>query len=179
MNSTTTTKVYTGIGSRETPEDVLHLMGEIAFKLAMRDWTVRTGGAPGADDAFAQGARQVEASAAELYLPWKDFEGWTWETLSVALSEPQAEAYEIAAQFHPAWHRLGRGGRALHARNVHQVLGRDVTAPEITSFIICWTKNGKPVGGTAQALRLAAHYEVPVYNLGDPKTLALYRDLVL
>jgi hypothetical protein len=172
-------KVYTGIGSRETPEDVLDLIHDLAYRLASKGWVVRTGGAPGADDAFAQGARTYEAASAELYLPWKDFEGWTWETLSVALSAPQPEAYDIAAQFHPAWYRLGKAGRAFHARNVHQVLGRDVGSPELTSFIVCWTKNGKPVGGTAQALRIADHYKIPVYNLGNQVTLDLFHDLVL
>jgi hypothetical protein len=28
--------------------------------------------------------------------------------------------------FHPAWSRLTRGVRALHARNCHQVLGADL-----------------------------------------------------
>lgn len=172
-------KVYTGIGSRETPQEALDTMETMAEKLASRGWVVRTGGAPGADDAFAQGARSHEAAAAELYLPWEDFNGWTWETLSVARKTPQEEAYAIAEQYHPAWFRLGKGGRALHARNVHQVLGFDVTAPQLTSFIVCWTKNGKLVGGTAQALRLAEAYKIPVFNLGTPGVLDAFTDLVL
>jgi len=179
MTPTATSKVYTGIGSRETPQDVLDTMNQIAFKLALRAWKVRTGGAPGADDAFAQGARSVDAAAAEIYLPWKDFEGWTWDTLSVARSEPQEEAYLIAENFHPAWYRLGRGGRALHARNAHQVLGFDVTEPQLTSFIVCYTKGGKLAGGTAQALRMAEHYRVPIFNLGAPGVFDFFHDLVL
>lgn len=154
-------------------------MHDLAYKMAVKGWTVRTGGAPGADDAFAQGARSYTDTAAELYLPWEDFNGWTWDTFSVARKTPQEEAYAIAEQHHPAWYRLGKGGRALHARNVHQVLGSDVTAPELTSFIICWTKNGKLVGGTAQALRLAAAYKIPVFNLGSLGVLDLFHDLVL
>jgi hypothetical protein len=172
------TKVYCGIGSRETPPEVLDVMHSLAFRLAIKGWKVRSGGAPGADDSFTQGARLVDLSSAELYLPWEDFNDWTWDTLSVARKTPQDEAYVIAEQFHPTWYRLGKGGRALHARNVHQVLGFDVTAPELTKFIICWTKNGKLVGGTAQALRLAAAYKIPVFNLGVPGVLDLFSDLV-
>lgn len=172
-------KVYTGIGSRETPIDVLELMEAIAYHLSKKKWVVRTGGAPGADDAFAQGAREHGADAAELYLPFENFNGWKWDTFSVARKEPQPEAYAIAEKYHPAWYRLGKNGRAFHARNVHQVLGFDVTEPELTSFVLCWTKNGRKVGGTAQALRIAEDYKIPIYNLGHESTLALFGALVL
>jgi hypothetical protein len=44
---------YAGIGARHTPPDVLALMHRIAGALAQRCWVLRTGGAPGADQAFA------------------------------------------------------------------------------------------------------------------------------
>jgi hypothetical protein len=33
-------------------------------------------------------------------------------------------------------------------------------------FVLCWTPGGKDVGGTAQALRIARHYDIYVCNLG-------------
>ena len=46
---------------------------------------------------------------------------------------------------------------------MYQVLGEDLQTP--TSFIVCWTKDGKASGGTGQALRVAKKYDIPVFNL--------------
>jgi hypothetical protein len=78
----------------------------------------------------------------------------------------------MASRFHPAWASLRAGVRPLHARNCHQVLGADLTSP--ARFVLCWTPDGsldgrgRRVGGTGQALRIAHHYGVPVFNLARP-----------
>ncbi len=51
------------------------------------------------------------------------------------------------------------------ARNCHQVLGCDLRTP--SDFIICWTKNGKGLGGTGQALRIAKEYNIPIFDIGN------------
>ena len=48
--------VYAGIGSRATPRAVLEQMTVMAAWLARRGWHLHTGGAAGADTAFAAGA---------------------------------------------------------------------------------------------------------------------------
>jgi len=166
-------KVYTGIGSRETPLDVRrYLIRPLADKLAAEGWTLRSGNAPGADQAFSRAHLATGCNdKIELYLPWPTFEaeaidGWLYTI--VARSRPQLEAYTIAAYFHPAWHSMSHGEKALHARNVHQVLGRDVTSPILSRFVVCWTRNAAGGGGTGQALRVARHYGVPVFDLADP-----------
>ncbi len=53
--------------------------------------------------------------------------------------------------------------KKLHARNCFQILGYDLNSP--SEFIICWTKSGKLVGGTAQGLRIAIKYNIKIYNL--------------
>jgi hypothetical protein len=91
----------------------------------------------------------------------------------LVLSEPTPAAYELAARFHPAWSRLTRGVRALHARNCHQVLGADLASP--ARFVLCWTPDGsldgrgRNVGGTGQALRIAHHHGIAIFNLARPK----------
>jgi hypothetical protein len=165
-------KPYLGCGSRETPNSICHLFTDIAEALADARYTLRTGGAPGADNAFLMGALPVDAERVELYLPWSKFEGWAIGTT------PQAEAFEIAAQFHPAWGNLKQGAKKLHARNVHQVLGPDVTAPIRSKFIICWTEGGKMMGGTAQALRMAEAYDIHVFNAGTKEGESLVRTVL-
>lgn len=170
-------RAYAGIGSRETPADVRELMTCIARQLGARGWTLRSGAADGADRAFEEGAWDaamvpygVRGPKPEIYLPWASFNDGSRVMLGKRyyVTEPQPEAFEIAARFHPAWDRLGRGPRALHARNAHQILGPDVTKPVVSRFVICWTKGGAGGGGTGQALRMAKHYGVEVFDLALP-----------
>lgn len=169
---------YTGIGSRETPEEALRLFERISYLLAKRGWVVRSGGAPGADEAFICDALLWSKDSVEIYLPWPGFNNWDWDEDIKMLEEPQPEAFDIAAKYHPHWQYLKQGAKKLHARNVHQILGEDVLAPKLTEFVLCWTKNGKVVGGTAQAIRIANDYGVPVFNLGNPSTYMLFSDII-
>ncbi len=166
-----TQRTYAGIGSRATPPAVLEQMTRAARWLSARGWVLRTGMATGADQAFYRGASAH--GPLELYLPWPSFEARARAAISSAeqlvLGEPTPAACQLAASFHPAWARLTRAVRALHARNCHQVLGADLESP--ARFVLCWTPDGsldgrgRRVGGTGQALRLAHHPGLPVFNL--------------
>lgn len=48
-------KYYTGIGSRETPEDIQSWMKAFAIRMQKHGYTLRSGGAGGADSAFEHG----------------------------------------------------------------------------------------------------------------------------
>jgi hypothetical protein len=52
------------------------------------------------------------------------------------------------------------------ARNYRQIRGLD--APD-SKFVICWTPNGELKGGTAQAIKIAKNYGIPVFNLAIEK----------
>lgn len=151
---------YTGIGSRKTPSTVLEKMMDIAKNLAFHGWTLRSGHADGADKAFELGAGLYPK---EIYLPWAGFGGSDSEFhLGNFIEVIQQQAMDLAAEFHPAWNRCSRGARLLHTRNVFQILGQDLATR--SKFVICWSPGS---GGTEQALRIAAHYNVPVLNLYD------------
>jgi hypothetical protein len=162
---------YAGIGSRATPPAVLDLMERAGSMLAREGWVLRTGMAAGADQAFYRGASAH--GAFELYLPWPTFQHDARlparGTEQFVLEAPSCAAYQLAERFHPAWSRLPRAVRALHARNCHQVLGCDLASP--ARFVLCWTPDGsldgrgRHVGGTGQALRLAHHHGIVVFNL--------------
>lgn len=163
-------RTYAGIGSRETPMEMLGLMTLLGFHLALQGWTLRSGGAPGADTAFEMGAinalHEEGVVRPEIYLPWEGFED---RYKFVALKEPQPEAVEIAKEFHPAWDKLRQGGQKLMGRNVHQMMGPNVNKPTYNTFVICWTPGGKGGGGTGQALRIAKRFgPQEVYDLGRP-----------
>ena len=147
---------YAGIGSRETPQEFLKLFTKVATYLSKKGYILRSGGANGSDLAFEKG---VQNNLKEIYLPWNGFNG---STSKLVVSDKRA--FEIAEKYHPYWYNLKQGAKKLQARNSHQVLGLDLNTP--SSFIICWTKGGKMVGGTLQALRMAKDYNIPIFNCG-------------
>lgn len=169
MPDLSTPCAWAGVGSRQTPADVIALMTRIARRMAELGHTLRSGAAPGADTAFESGHREVcGAERLEIYLPWRGFEG---RQDGVMRDHPSLRAEAIAARLHPGWARLTRGARLLHARNSHQVLGSELDYA--ASFILCWTPDGATVaretsaktGGTGQAVRVAGWADVPVHNL--------------
>lgn len=162
---------YAGIGSREAPENILQLMMDIGFAMAQKDWILRSGGAGGADIAFEIGARRAKGSM-EIYVPWK---GFNYEDrarligpahLDVVVNDPLPQARTIASHVHPNWGACSEGARKLHTRNVSQVMGMDLSTH--SKAVICWTPNAAGGGGTGQAIRLAKHIGIPVYDLANP-----------
>jgi hypothetical protein len=150
-------RFYAGIGSRETPKDILVWMESIAANLETMGYTLRSGGAAGADMAFENGV-QDEINQ-RIYLPWHKFN----QRKGIVMGSVP-EYTRIAQQFHPAWSRLSPGARMLMTRNVAQVLGF-WPEPQMSDFVICWTPEGKGGGGTGQAVRIAKANGIRVFDL--------------
>jgi hypothetical protein len=146
-------KYYAGIGSRETPVELKEKIKTVVEHLNQKNYTLRSGGAQGADSFFEE-----FASKKEIYLPWMGFNNNT-----SLLFNPTTESFLTAERYHPRFKSLSNGAKKLMARNCHQVLGLDLKTP--VDFVVCWTKNGTVNGGTGQALRIAEAYDIPVYNL--------------
>ena len=151
---------YTGIGSRRTPIEISVLMTKIALKLSNTGlWTVRSGGAAGADAAFEIGT--ALSGLIEIYRP----------------KHATPEALKMAESVHPAWNRCSDYAKQLHARNCFQVLGPSLDSP--SKYVICWTPDGAEhrhetsinTGGTGQAIRIASLYKVPVFNMANSARL--------
>lgn len=168
-------KYYTGVGSRDTPPDILSLMERVAEKLSFEGWVLRSGGAAGADLAFQRGALDREQVWPErplplVYLPWKNFqqhiqESYPAQYVVVSYSDYKDKARELVSEVHPAWEKCSQGAKALHTRNAFQVLGDTLSEP--SKFCILWappTKDGVK-GGTNTAYQLCLRHGVPVYNL--------------
>jgi len=141
----------------------------MATKLARKEIVLRSGAAAGADSAFESGCDFANGPK-EIYLPWEGCHGRTMEECGIyelTSFSPgvRNRAEKIAAEIHPAWGNCGVQARAMHARNICQVLGADLLTP--TMFVICWTPDGKATGGTRTAIILARSYKIPVFNLGS------------
>ena len=152
--------VYAGIGSRSTPRAVLHSMTVMAAWLARRGWHLHTGGAAGADTAFAAGA---PAGRRTLFLPWPGYRGCGGPDCCTLSADEMDRCLAIAATIHPAWHRCSSAVRKLHARNA-AILGVHSASP--VDAVACFTARGEPTGGTGLGIRIARAHAIPVLNLG-------------
>lgn len=179
--------VYTGIGSRQTPDNMLCLMRQLGYQLACQGWLLRSGGADGADYAFESGvadylsqSNELSVSRHRIYLPGQRLK--TQQRIVYAdpyngyinsqLFPNWERAKKIASNVHPAWHRVEKKPWvvALHARNCYQVLGDTLSFP--SQLVVYWapiTPSGDIKGGTRTAVKLADYYQIPTYNLACPK----------
>jgi len=144
-------KIYAGIGSRETPDDILKTMTSIAKTLEVMGYLLRSGGAIGADTAFENGI--VNEPNKDIIYPYQ--------------ATPQA--IELASRLHPNWAACTGDTPMKHGRNSMIILGRDLMVP--VNFVICWTEDAKLKGGTAMGIRIANYHRIPVFNLADPASL--------
>jgi hypothetical protein len=158
--------IYTGIGSRNTPDKILDSMQDWAIELNFEfDAILRSGAAPGADAAFEEGCDKWNGRK-EIFLPWRNFQKNPSTYYNIT-----NDAMKIAAEFHDAWKYLKQPVKLLMARNVYQVLGMYLDRP--SDFVVCWTPDGcinrnertKETGGTGQAIAIASEYGIPVFNL--------------
>lgn len=171
---------YAGIGSRNTPDDILKKMEVIAQILGKRGYCLRSGRAKGADSAFENGCNKV-GGMKEIYLPWKNFgEKWGMEKSKSDVEKPSEQAMVLAKSLVEEYKDFDMNAERwvwlLVSRNMHQILGNDLNDP--VKFVICYTKNGEDAGGTRWALRLARNHNIPIYNLGFKGTLEKYLDKI-
>ena len=158
---------YAGIGARATPAAVLADMQVMAGWLARTGWNLATGGADGADTAFAGGA---PAGQRTIWLPWRGYNGLRGPDCRVLSAAAMSACMEIAAPLHPAWYRCSPAVRKLHARNA-AVLG--VTFDRPVDAVVAWTAEGRVEGGTGIAIRIAEAHGIPVFNLGTMEPRAV------
>ena len=143
---------YAGIGSRRrTPKSIHNLMTSIAVKLEDQNYILRSGHALGADQAFEAG---VSNPLNKQIFTAKD---------------ATPEAIRIASEFHPFWDNCDDYAKKLHGRNVFIILGKDLKSP--VKFVICFTPDGKAIGGTGLGMRIADFYQIPIFNLYFPSVI--------
>jgi len=149
-------KWYAGVGSRKTPLNIQERMRNYAKKMAEEGWVLRSGGAIGADTAFATGAVRA-GGLAEIFTP----------------DEATEEAIELASKFHPAWHKCSPWVRKAHGRNAMVVLGYSLKA--YCKHVVLWAPTERMMlsgevinvmGGTGMAFRIAKAYDIPVRIMG-------------
>ena len=153
--------IYAGIGSRETPKDVLDLFYKIGKALAKKNFTLRSGHADGSDIAFENGCDSVNGDK-EIWLPWKGFNNST----SKYIISNDSKAYGYAEENIQGFKYIkSQGAKKCIARDVLQVLGEDLNI--LVDFVVCWTEGGKLKGGTRHAINISNQNNIPVFNRGS------------
>jgi hypothetical protein len=157
--SGTPTMTYAGVGSRNTPPEVLKQMTELAKELEKKGYTLNTGDAVGADTAFGKGTNKKTVFTAD---------------------DATNKTRVIAKEIHPKPDALAGKSLDLQARNTNQVFGKNLDTP--VDFIVVWTPNGetradqrvyfgktsdKNTGGTGQAIALAQLKGITVINMAN------------
>lgn len=158
-----------------------------ARMMAERKIILRSGKADGADASFQRGAQDYfninnishdcEYSP-EIYIPWEGFKTSATLINSWDISEWPLECYELASKIHPCWERLSQGAMNLHARNICQVLGKDLSSP--SSVVLYWTKgrDNEVFGGTSTAVNLARKYSIPTIKIGSESWVKKLRNII-
>jgi hypothetical protein len=153
--SSVLTMTYAGIGSRQTPSEVLKQMTEMAKQLESKGYTLNTGitfrgKEEGADKAFSDGTTKKN-----LFSPEKQ--------------GARAKEQTIAKEMHPNPGALSGGGLKLMARNTNQVFGDNLDKP--VDFVLFYAKETsnplRPEGGTGQAVEMARRKGIPTINMAD------------
>jgi len=172
-NSNEEIKYYTGIGARNTPENILELIRKISQHLCSTGYILRSGGAEGADSAFEDGSSNNK----EIFLPWPGFNGnkskyngEDWKYKKIHLN--------LARKHHPVFDTLKSTVKKLMVRNSAQILGKD-SKDKLSEFVICYTSDGKTSGGTGQAIRLAQSMGIKIYNLYDSDVRKKFEKIIL
>jgi len=137
---------YAGIGSRQTPPEILSQMTDIAKELESKGYILRTGDAKGADKSFREGTGNSEIYRAD-------------DATDVTRA--------IAKEIHPNPDALTDYALDLMARNTNQVFGENLDTP--VDFVLYWAKESnnpmRPQGGTGQAVEMANLKGIPTINM--------------
>lgn len=141
-------KFYAGIGSRTTPKEECEKITRIAEALERKGFILRSGGAEGADEAFAVGVKDPQ------------------NKIVLRPKHSTAAAEELASKVHPMWSACKEYVRKLHGRNAQIVFGQNLHQP--ASFVLAWTLN-PTYGGTSLGIKLAKAAHIPVFNLASPE----------
>ena len=151
------------IGSRDTPPIILDWMVETGAALVRAGYEIRSGNAPGADQAWARGGNSADPRRVTLCLPWEDFEeaaivpGNVVRVLKLAESDHYVRDVRDT---HPNFGVLTSGAVRLHARNAMIVEGAHLVLGALNP-----TKPGG--GGTGSAFRIAQRYKIATFNVAD------------
>lgn len=175
------TTYYAGIGHRSVSYEVFCELSEVADLLNTLEFSLRSGGAMGADTAFYEGAGNP---LSEIYRPEMlasdPFLVQQCDSILLgksALQERPLSDASVPMTAKRYKNNIASGNIDLHRRNVLIMTGtrllREGSADAnrlktITRFVVCYMADDRT--GTGIAVRIARSLNIPVLNLcGEPR----------
>lgn len=166
----------TVIGHRDAPRAVCQTLYEYCIRFLSLGLAGRSGGADGADSALTQAVFDYfyddKPNGCEIYLPRSFFNGlstntpgWGGALLDATSLDNYKDALKIASEVHPNWKACKPYVRSLHARNVYEVLGKDLATPSKGVLLYAKPTQSGVKGGTNTAFQLAKRHNIPTFNL--------------
>ena len=159
-------KFATIIGSRTCTNEELETLRSIAEHLHREGYTLRSGGAVGADSVINT------LEHVQIIIPWEGFNGLKHDGMRVFCLRNLKDrniALKSVQQNHPAPHRLENGALKLHMRNIYQITGPEAVNREKLSELVVFCADedhrGNVSGGTRTAVTLARRLHIPTYNI--------------
>lgn len=153
--------IYAGLGSRNTPDNILQAMEAFAGNMAERGHALRTGAAPKGPDSYLERGCESKGGTKEIFLPWPGY-NMRWNSALGTLPYSTEEGMDIARANHFQWHEVNMEHALIYAGISHILLGWYCNRP--ADFLICWGAQS-PI--TAQAIRVADAYKIPYFDLED------------
>lgn len=176
-NAMNQNKYFTGVGSRETPNEICEIMKLIGKKLDERGWILRSGG--------AKPKRKSNTTfSADLSFEALVKNKYIYTVRNFDFSEPnysfcRNEVISVLDKHLNLDNNYDKFCQTLLLRDINQVLGSPKTSTEKSKFLICWTKsenyNDSSLGGTRIAVRCALKHGIKVYNLVNNSTLEMIK----
>ena len=158
-------KFLTVIGSRNITKEEEERLFKLAKLYHDRGYTLRSGGAAGADSIINQ------FKNVEIIIPWNGFNGLRHDGRRVFVLDQlkdNARARELVIKIHPAPKKLSEGAMKLHMRNIYQVTGVHGVHKRNLSEGVLYVADehrGRVKGGTATAVHLAKKLKLKVHNI--------------
>lgn len=186
--------VYTGIGPRNAPNNVLEVCREIGTYMAQRSWVLRTGAgsdsvSSGCDLAFREGCEEALGCASEalqgLLEVYCSAEGPSKNCSKFYSSSTLGKNYyrgsdliakALVRALHPLKKKLAPDHLELHSRNVHQQVGASCGPYKRSHLMILWSPKGEPTeGGTGMSQKIydilpgrCSQFNIGMFDLGNP-----------
>ena len=166
-------KFYTGVGSRDLPDNIKHLMVRLAIELSERGYTCTSATQGGADLAFQEGC-SIAKGEAEVYIPWSGFNKEQSKPFNgefIKFFTPnessfiKARDYLVDKDIITWFDKMKQGAQKLHCRNYYQVKGKGDVLSDVCFYYCNETKSGEPTGGTRTAVKICDEEGVKSFNL--------------
>jgi hypothetical protein len=152
------TLFYSGTGMRDPEADASVVIAELAAQLSDLGATLRTAKSKGVDRLFKNSHSGQQQIITDKMVP-------------------PAEAFEIAARNHGAWHLCDERTQRIHAQNVLIHLGPDLDRHVV--FNLVWSPAGPEyMGGSALGMRVCREFGIPFFNIRGAHGREAFRALL-